>query len=139
MLVGKVLDHFEQAGIGAEEVLAEIGAALDKVFLILTVADLAHAPDQQPVAIVADQAVPVTAPDDLDDVPAGAAENGFQFLDDFAVATDGTVQTLQVAVDHEDQIVQALARSQSDGAQGLGFVHFAVPEEGPYFSIGGQL
>src|SRR5208282_2659619 len=134
-----MLDHLEQAGIGAEEVLPEIGAALDEIFLVLTVADLAHAFDQETIAIAADEAVPVAAPDHLDDVPAGAAENGFQFLDDFAIATDGTVQTLQVAVDHEDQIVEAFARSQSDGSKRLGLVHFTVTEEGPHFSVGGQL
>src|SRR5271166_2233804 len=131
-----MLDHFEQAGIGAEEILAEVSAALDEVFLILTIADLAHALDQQTVAIGANEAVPVAAPDYFDDVPSGAAEDGFQFLDDFAVAAHGTVQTLQVAVHDEDQIVEALAGSQRDRAQRLGFVHFAVAQEGPHFSIG---
>ena len=109
LLVGKMLDHFEQARIGAEEVLPEVGAALDEIFLILTVADLAHALDQQAIAIVADQAVPVAAPDHLDDIPSGAAENGFQFLNDLAIAAYRAVQPLQVAVHHEDQIVEALA------------------------------
>ncbi len=134
LLVGKMLDHLEQAGIGAEEVLPEVSAALDEIFLVLAVADLAHALDQQAVAIVLDEAVPIAAPDDFDDIPAGAAEDGFQFLNDLAVAAHRAVETLQVAVDDEDQIVETLARSQRDGAERFGFVHFAVAEEGPDFS-----
>src|ERR1700731_1312463 len=109
LFVGEILDHLEQAGIGAEEVLAEVGAALDKEFLILAVADLAHALNQQTVAIVADEDVPVAAPNHFDYVPAGAAEDGLEFLDNLAVATDGSVEALQVAVDDEDQIVETLA------------------------------
>ncbi len=139
LLVGEVLHHLEQARIGAEEVLAEVGAAFDEVFLILAVADLAHAPDQQPVAIVADEAVPVAAPDDLDDVPARAAENGFQFLNDLAVAAHRPVQALQIAVDDEDQVVEPFARGQGDGAERFGFVHFAVAQEGPDLAAGGLL
>jgi hypothetical protein len=51
-------------------------------------------------------------PQQLDHVPAGAAEFAFQFLDDLAVAAHRAVQALQVAVDHEDQVVQLLARGQ---------------------------
>ncbi len=116
LFIGKMLDHLEQPRIGAEEILPEVGAALDKVFLILAVGDLAHALDQQPIAIVADEAIPIAAPDDFDHVPASAAENGFQFLDNLAVAPHRTVQTLQVAVHDEDQIVEPFARSQCDGA-----------------------
>ena len=37
LLIGKMLDHFQQTGIGAKEILAEISAALDEIFLILAV------------------------------------------------------------------------------------------------------
>src|SRR6202008_4897155 len=104
-----MLDHLQQTRIGAEEVLAEIGSALDKIFLILAVADLAHAPDQQAIAIALDERVPITAPDDLDDIPARAAEDGFEFLNNLSVAAHRAVETLQVAVDDEDQVVETLA------------------------------
>ena len=136
LLVGKMLDHLQQARIGAKEVLAEVRAALDEVFLILTVGDFAHALDQQAVAVVLDQAVPIAAPDDFDHVPAGAAEDGFQFLDDLAVAAHRTVESLQVAVDDEDQVVEFFARGQRDRAQRFGLVHFAVAEECPDFAAG---
>ncbi len=60
----------------------------------------------------------------LDHVPAGAAERRFQFLNDAAVAAHRPVQPLQVAVDHEDQIVELLARSQRQRAQRFRLIAF---------------
>src|SRR5581483_9143377 len=138
-LVREMLDHLEQSRIGSEEVVAEIGPALDEIFLVLTVGDFAHAADQQAVTVVLNQAVPVTAPDDLDDVPTCAAENGFELLNDLSVATNRAIEPLQVAVHHEDQIVEAFARGQRDGTERLGLVHFAVAEKCPYLAAGGFL
>src|SRR5450432_338567 len=136
LVVGKVLDHAQKAGIAAEQVLPEIGAALNKKFLILPVGDLAQALHQQTVAIVLKQAVPIRAPDDFDDVPSRAAEDGFEFLNNFSVAAHRAVQPLQVTVDDPDQIVELLARSQRDRSQGLWLVHFAVAEESPNLAAG---
>ena len=58
-------------------------------------------------------------------------ECGFEFLYDLPVAPHRTVQPLQVAVDHENQVVQLLARRQGDGAEGLGLVGFPVAEKRP--------
>src|SRR5271169_5359400 len=99
LLVRKMFDHLEQPGIGAKKILPEIGAAFDKIFLILTVRDLAHAPDKQAIAIGLNDRIPIGAPDQFDYVPSRAAENRFQFLDDLAVAAHRSVQPLQVAVD----------------------------------------
>ena len=52
LIVGKMLDHLQQARIAAEKVLAEISAAFDEIFLILPVADFAQPLHQQSVAIV---------------------------------------------------------------------------------------
>ena len=116
LLVRKMLDHLQQPGIGAEKILPEIRAALDEIFLILAVGDLAHAPHEQAIAIGLDDRIPIAAPDDLDDVPSRATENRFQFLDDLAVAAYRSVEALQVAVDDENQVVEPFARGQSDGA-----------------------
>src|SRR4029077_13776832 len=78
-----------------------------------------------------DERVPVAPPDDLDDVPAGAAEGGLQLLNDLAVAAHRAVEPLQVAVDDEDQVVELLAGGEGDGAQGLRLVGLAVAQEGP--------
>src|SRR5437879_12799285 len=49
LLVRQMLYHLEQARVGAEEVLAEVRSALNKVFLKLSVRDFAHTPHQQAV------------------------------------------------------------------------------------------
>ena len=134
LFVGEMLDHFEQARIGAEEVLAEVAAGFDSVLLELAVGDFAHPLDEQTVGVFGDELVPVAAPDDLDDVPSGAAEVGFELLDDLEVAANRAIETLQVAVDDEDQVVEAFARGERDGAEGFGLVGFAVAEESPDFA-----
>ena len=139
LVVGQVLDHVEQPRIGAPEVLADVGARLDRVLLILAVDDLAHALDEQAVAILGEQRIPLAAPDGLDDVPAGAAERRLELLDDLAVAADRAVEPLQVAVDDEDQVVELLARRQRDRAERFGLVGLAVAEERPDLRVGRRL
>src|SRR5208282_355171 len=137
LLVRKMFDHLQQAGISAEKILPEIRAALDEIFLILSVGNFAHAADEQAIAIGLNERIPIAAPDDLDDVPSRAAENRFQLLDDLAVAAHWSVEALQIAVDDENQVVEALARSQRDRAERLRFVHFAIAQERPDFAASG--
>ena len=110
---------------------AHVGAVLALEVLVLAVDAFLHALEQQAVGVSRDQPVPAGAPDHLDDVPTGAAERGFQLLDDLAVAAHRAVQALQVAVDHEDQVVQPLAPGHADRTQALRLVGLAVAEEGP--------
>ena len=131
VLVRQGGDQLGQLRVFAEEVLAGVGAALGLVGLIIAVDALLHALEEQALLVAGEQRVPVAAPDDLDDVPAGAAEDRLQFLDDLAVAAHWAIQALQVAVDDEDEVVQPLPRRQGDGAQGLGLIHLAVAKEGP--------
>src|SRR5437016_4423607 len=101
-----MLHHFEQPGISPEEILPKVCSALDKILLVLAVADLAQAFYQEAVTIVLNQIVPVGSPNTLDDVPPRATENRFQLLNDLAIAANGAVEPLQVAVHHKNQIVQ---------------------------------
>ena len=89
--------------------LADIIAGTDDVFLVIAIDRLAHPVDEDAIGIAGEQRIPIGTPDDLDDVPAGAAEGPFQFLNDLAVAADRAVEPLQVAVDDEDQVVEFLA------------------------------
>ena len=59
-------------------------------------------------------------------------------MNDFAIAAHGTVEALQVAVDHKDEVVELFAGCQADGAEGFGFVCFAVADENPDFGIAGR-
>src|SRR5437870_23963 len=103
-----MLDELEQLGIFAEEMLADVGAVLDAVTLVLAIDGFGHALDEQAALVRREKRIPVAAPDDFDDVPARAAESGLQFLDDLAVAADRAVEALEVAVDDKNEIVEAL-------------------------------
>ncbi len=113
LLVGQVADQLQQLRILAPEMLAEVRARFDRVLLILAVDDLAHALDEQAVLVFLEQLIPFAAPQHLDHVPAGAAEARFELLDDLPVAADRTVETLEVAVDDEDQVVELFAGSEA--------------------------
>ena len=127
--------HLLHLRVLAEEVLTHVRAVACLEGLVVAVHALVHALAQQAETVARQQRIPVTAPDHLEHVPARAAEGGFQFLDDLAVAAHRTVEALQVAVDHENKIIEILARGEPDGAEGLGFVHLAVADEAPYLAV----
>ena len=135
--VGEVLDHLCQARIGAEEVLAHVGAVLHLVLLPVAVDRFVEPVDQHAVDVLGEQLVPLAAEDHLDDVPAGARERGLQLLDDLAVAAHRPVEALQVAVDDERQVVEPLARRETNRAGRLGLVGLAVAEERPHARVAG--
>ncbi len=139
--VGELLDQLLGAGVAAEEVVADVAAVIGLVGLVVTVGRGVHQVHQRAVAIGVQQGVPFAAPPHhLDDVPAGAAEEGLQLLDDLAVAAHGAVEALQVAVDDEGQVVQALERGDVGQAAALRLVHLPpVTEEGPHVLVGGVL
>ena len=131
VVVGQVVHQAWRSRFRAEEVLAHVRAGGDRVLLELAVERGVHLLDEHAVHIPGEEVVPLAAPDDLDDVPAGAAEQALQLLDDLAVAADGSVQALQVAVDDEREVVEAVARRQGDAGDRLRLVHLAVAEESP--------
>ncbi len=139
VLVRHVLDHGAQPGITAEEVLADVRTALDGVRLELAVGCGVHLVDEDTVDVAGEQRIPFAAPHDLDDVPAGAAEGGFQLLDDLPVAPHRAVELLQVAVDDEGEIVELLTGGDADGAERLRFAHLTVAQEGPDVLVAGVL
>src|SRR3712207_8628494 len=60
--------------------------------------------------VARDQRVPARAPDHLEHVPAGAAEDALQLLDDLAVAAHRAVEALQVAVRSEEHTSELQSR-----------------------------
>ncbi len=130
--VGEIFHQLEQLRVSAEEMFADVIARRDDVLLVLSVDDLVHALHEEPLRVAREQRVPVVAPDDLDDVPARAAEDRFQLLNDLAVAAHWAVEPLQVAVDYPGEVVESLARRQRDGAEALRLVDLTVAEESPY-------
>ena len=112
VFVGQVRDHLLEPVIRAEEVLADVRARFDRVLLELAVEGGVHLVDQDAVGVTGQEFVPFATPDDLDDVPSGAAEDRLELLDDLAVAANRPIQPLQVAVHDEDEVVQAFARGE---------------------------
>ena len=108
LVVRQMLDHLLELG-SVEEVLADVRTRFDRILLVLPVDDFAHASYQDAVLISLKQLFPQSAPDDFDDVPAGASEGGFEFLNNLAVASNRTIESLQVAVHNERQVVEVFS------------------------------
>ena len=117
--------------------IANKRARLGPVGLEIAVRDRVHEIDQSAVGVCLQQGVPAFAPHHFDDVPSGAAEEGFEFLNDFAVTAHRPIETLQVAVHHKGQVVEALVGGELQHAAAFGLVHFAVPEERPHVLLRG--
>ena len=112
VLVRQMRDELPEACVAAEEMLADVLTVGDDQSLGLAVGRLVHAIHERAVHVLREQLVPLTTPDHLDDVPSGAAEDGFELLDDLAVPAHRPVEPLQVAVHDEDQVVQTLASGE---------------------------
>ena len=136
LVVGVVLDELERARVAAEEVLAYVRAGFGLVGLVVAVGSAVHQVDERAVRVALEQLIPLAAPHDLDDVPARAAEEALELLDDLAVAAHRPVEPLEVAVDHEVEVVEAFVGRPLERAAALDLVHLAVAEEGPHLLVG---
>ena len=137
--IAHVVDQRLGARVAAEEVVAHVGAVVGLVGLEVTVGRGVHQVHQRAVLVGVQQGVPLAAPHHLDDVPARAPEERLQLLNDLAVAAHRAVESLQVAVDDEGQVVQSLVGGDLDQPAALRFVRLAVAEERPDMLIGGVL
>ncbi len=134
LFVGHALREPREVLVLAEEVVAVEASVLGREGLHLPVDGVREGAHQRMRGVAREQAVPVAAPQQLDHIPARAAEQLLQFVDDAAVAAHRTVQALQVAVDHPHQVVQLLARGERQRAGALGLVHLAVAEHAPHLA-----
>src|SRR6185503_19948926 len=117
LFVRQALYHVREPRIRAEQLLPNVASGFRRVLLPLAIHDFAKAFDEEAFLIGSKQGIPEPSPDRLDDVPSGATKCGYEFLDDVAVAAHRAVETLQVAVDDEDQIVEFLPRCERDCPQ----------------------
>jgi hypothetical protein len=136
VLVGEVLDELAEPRVGAEEVFPDVRPAGDRILLVLPVEGVVHLLDQDAVDVAGEELVPLTPPDDLDDVPAGAPEEPLQLLDDLAVAADRAVEALEVAVHDEHEVVEALSGGEREARDRLRLVHLPVADEAPDSLLG---
>ena len=135
VIIGEVLDHFQQRLVAPEEALPNVGAALGLEVLVLAVHRLVHDLLHHAQVVLGEQRIPQPSPDHLDDVPARTPEVALQLLDDLAVAAHRAIEPLQVAVDHEDQVVELLPAGQGQGAEGFRLIALAVADEGPDLAV----
>ena len=129
--VGPIFNHCRRLGMAAEEVLADIGAVLRLEVLVFAVDAFVHELTKFTLRVPGEQRVPTRTPQALDDVPASAAEISLQLLHDLPVAAHRPVETLQIAIDDEDKIVELLASGKGDCAERFRLVHLAVAAEDP--------
>ena len=131
VVVGHVRHQRLQLRILVEERLAVEAAVGGGVLLELAVDGFVQALDDHVVVIAGEQRIPVGAPQQLDHAPAGTGEQAFELLDDRAVAPHRAVEALQVAVDDEDQVVEAFTRGERQAGKRFRLVHLAVTHERP--------
>ena len=84
--------------------------------------------------IAGKQTIPIATPNELDDVPACAGKEFFELVDDSTVTAHRAIQALKIAIDYPDQIVEAFAGGQRQGAHGFRLIHFAVTKHAPDFA-----
>ena len=116
LFVTHVRHHCRGARVFAKEVFANVRAVIGFHSLVVAIKRVHHQLAQSAVFVPRQKWVPTAAPQKLDNVPARATELAFEFLNDLAVAPNRAVQTLQVAVNHEDEVIQTFTRGQSDSA-----------------------
>ncbi|MNE86204.1 hypothetical protein D3C80_1832820 [compost metagenome] len=102
------------------------GAVVGGEGLELPVHGIGEGAGQRAARVAPQEGVPVAAPDQLDDVPAGAGVQRFEFVDDAAVAAHRAVQPLQVAVDYKCEVIQLLAGSQGQASDGFRLVRWRL-------------
>ena len=132
LLVSPVCNQGCGFRIFAEEVLTNVGTVFGFEGLVVAVNGFVHQLDQFTAGVFTQQFVPTGTPHDFDHVPASTCEDAFQFVDDLAVTGYRTIQTLQVTVDDEAQVVQLLTGRDGDRAFRFWLIHFAVAQEGVY-------
>ena len=98
-----------QVRILVEKLFAVEAAVGGGVFLEFAVDGFVQAFENHVFGIAGEQRIPLRTPQQLDHMPAGAGKQTFEFLDQRTIAAYRTVEPLQVAVDDEDQVVEAFA------------------------------
>jgi hypothetical protein len=134
LLVGHALRQPRQLFVLAKEVVAVVAPVFGGKGLHLAVHRVGKGAQQSARGVARQQAVPVAAPDQFDDVPAGAGKQFFQLVDDAAIAAHRAVQALQIAVDHPHQVVEFFSGGQGQRAHAFGLVHLAVAKHAPHLA-----
>jgi hypothetical protein len=118
----------------AEEVVAVKAPVFGGEGLHLAVYRIGKGAQQRVGGVAGKQAIPIAAPDQLDHIPAGTDEQALEFVNDAAVAAHRSVQALQIAINHPDQVVELFPRGQGERTHAFRFVHLTIAENPPDFA-----
>ncbi len=137
LLVRHVGHHLQCPRVTCEEILAHEGAVVRLECLVVAVQCVHHDFAQGAILVALEQRIPVFPPQQFDDVPAGTAEIALKLLDNLAVTTDRTIESLQIAVDDKHQVVEVFPRRQANRTEAFRLVHLAVAAKHPHLAVGG--
>ena len=110
--VGHVGNECSKLRILAEKAFAVVRTVIGRKSLELPINRFAEGALQHAGNIARKQHIPVRSPQRLDHIPAGTDELRFKLIDDAAIAAHRAVETLQIAVDDENEVIEFFARGQ---------------------------
>lgn len=131
LVIGQMIDHFQKPRIFAKKMFAGIASGLDRILLVVAIYCLFHPLYQHPVFVRSEQRIPIRSPDNFDNIPSSAPKSRFQLLNDLAIASHRAIETLQVAVDYPDEIVQIFPACQGECSRRFRLIHFAIADKTP--------
>src|SRR6185312_8996813 len=132
LVVGHVRDERGKLRSLGKKVIAIVRSIVRRECLELPIYGVRKGPQQCSLSVTSEKHIPIGAPENLEDVPPCAGEEGFELVNDPAVAANRSVEPLQVAIDDKREIVQSLARGQREGSHGFRLVHLPIAEESPH-------
>ena len=135
LLIAQALSELGKLGVLAKEVIAVKTPIFRGEGLHLSVHRVGKGANQRLLGVSCKQAVPVTAPNEFDHIPARTAKEFFQFVNDAAITANWPIQALQIAIDHPYQVVQFFAGGKRQCAHALGLIHFTVAKHAPDFAL----
>ncbi len=101
-----VFDKLLKPRVSAEKMFSNISTGLYNIFLIITIYCPLHSVYQNIVFVRGKKRIPIIPPDDLYNIPSRPSEYCFKLLYNLAVSPHRAVQTLQVAVNYKNEIIQ---------------------------------
>ena len=99
--------------------------------LVISVETFLHSVAEHTIVVRGEQCVPTASPNHLEHLPICPSKSALQLLNDLSVATYRSIEPLQVAIDHHDEVIQSLPGSDVDCAQNFGLVGFTIANKAP--------
>ena len=133
LVVAQVLDHLAQPRVGAEEVLADVRARLDRVLLEVAVERRVHLVDEHAVDVAGEQVVPGARPRStlmtFQPMPRNIDSNSWITL---PLPRTGPSRRCRLQLTTKIRLSRLLARREAQRGDRLGLVDLAVADEAPH-------